>query len=180
MRIISGFLKARRFTVPKNFPSRPTTNFAKEGLFNILGNRIDLFDLKILDLCAGTGNISFEFISREAGEITAVDSHPNCLRYIQKNAIDLGIKELVTTVKEDIIKFVQRTDQKFDLIFTDPPYGYPHYEELIRIIFERELLTEDGLLIVEHSRDTKLEHLPQFEFCRTFGNVYFSFFKVQV
>lgn len=179
MRIISGFLKARRFSIPKSFPSRPTTDFAKEGLFNVLEHQMSLDDLEILDLCAGTGNISFEFLSREAGSVTAVDSNSNCLRYILKNAIEFKINENLETYKSDILVYLKRTDRKFDLIFADPPYEYPSHAEIAQIVFERNLLNENGLLIIEHGRHTKLTELPHFELVRTYGNVYFSFFRLE-
>lgn len=177
MRIISGFLKARRFSVPKSFPSRPTTDFAKEGLFNILEHQIALYDLEILDLCAGTGNISFEFLSREAGEVTAVDMNSNCLRFIQKNATEFGIKDHLDTIKSDILLYLGRTDRKFDLIFADPPYEYKHHADIAKLVFERDLLKEDGLLIIEHGKYTNLENITHFDFSRTYGNVHFSFFR---
>lgn len=179
MRIISGFLKARRFSIPKSFPSRPTTDFAKEGLFNVLEHQMSLYDLEILDLCAGTGNISFEFLSREAGTVTAVDSNSNCLRYILKNAIEFKINDNLETYKSDILAYIKRTDRKFDLIFADPPYEYPSHAEIAQIVFERNLLKENGLLIIEHGRHTKLTELPHFELVRTYGNVYFSFFRLE-
>lgn len=180
MRIISGSLKARRFSIPKNFPSRPTTDFAKEGIFNVLDHQMSLSDLKILDLCAGTGNISFEFISRDSGHVTAVDINSNCLRYIQKNAIDFGISESLETIKSDILHYLKKTDQKFDLIFADPPYEYTFHAEIAQIIFERDLLNEDGLLIIEHGKHTKLAETPHFDITRTFGNIHFSFFRKEV
>ena len=176
MRIISGNLKARRFSVPKNFPSRPTTDFAKEGLFNVLEHQLDLFDLNILDLCAGTGNISFEFLSREAGTVTAVDQNFNCVRFIRKNAEELGIAKDLNVYKSEIIQFLQRTEQTYDLIFADPPYAYPKHIDLVKTVFERDLLRSGGWLIVEHGRETNLNDLPFFEFVRSYGNVYFSFF----
>ena len=180
MRIISGFLKARRFSIPKSFPSRPTTDFAKEGLFNVLEHQMSLDELEILDLCAGTGNISFEFISREAGNVTAVDINSNCLRYIRKNAEEFKISEQIETIKSDILFYLKRTDRKFDLIFADPPYEYKSHSEIAQIVFERELLKEDGLLIIEHGRHTKMENEPHFELVRQYGNVYFSFFRKDV
>jgi 16S rRNA (guanine(966)-N(2))-methyltransferase RsmD len=177
VRIISGFLKARRFSIPKSFPSRPTTDFAKEGLFNVLEHQMSLDELEILDLCAGTGNISFEFISREAGNVTAVDVNSNCLRYIRKNAEEFKISEQLETIKSDILYYLKRTDRKFDLIFADPPYDYKSHAEIAQIVFERELLKEDGLLIIEHGRHTKMENDPHFELVRQYGNVYFSFFR---
>lgn len=133
--------------------------------------------MEILDLCAGTGNISFEFISREAGTVTAVDSNTNCLRYIQKSAAELGIKDELETVKSDILAYLKRTDRTFDLIFADPPYDYKFHAEIAQIVFERNLLKENGLLIIEHGRQTDLHEITQFDFCRTYGNVYFSFFE---
>jgi 16S rRNA (guanine(966)-N(2))-methyltransferase RsmD len=177
VRIISGKLKARRFSVPKNFPSRPTTDYAKEGLFNVLVNQIDLDNLHILDLCAGTGNISFELLSREAGIVTAVDINLNCLRFIRKNAEELKVDKEIRTVRMDILHFLKLTEDKYDLIFADPPYAYKHHDQVALAVFEHDLLTENGLLVIEHGRDTKLENITHFEFCRTFGNVYFSFFR---
>ena len=176
MRIVSGKFKARRFSVPKGFPSRPTTDFAKEGLFNILENQLDLLDLAILDLCAGTGNISFEFLSREAGTVIAVDQNTRCLRHISETAKQLGITTGLTTLKDDIQRFVERTTDTFDLIFADPPYAYSKHIDLVKTVFERDLLRSGGWLIVEHGRETKLNDLPFFEFVRSYGNVYFSFF----
>lgn len=177
MRIISGNLKARRFSVPKNFPSRPTTDFAKEGLFNVLEHQLDLFDLNILDLCAGTGNISFEFLSREAGTVTAVDQNFNCVRFIRKNAEELGIAKDLHVLKSDILQFLQRTEQTYDLIFADPPYDVPFHKEIANIVFDRNLLNDGGILIIEHGKKTDLSALTQFEIVRTYGNVNFSFFQ---
>jgi 16S rRNA (guanine(966)-N(2))-methyltransferase RsmD len=177
VRIISGKLKARRFSVPKNFPSRPTTDFAKEGLFNILEHQIDLFDLHILDLCAGTGNISFELISRESGFVTAVDINLNCLRFIRKNAEEMQIQDEIRTVRMDILHFLRITEDSYDLIFADPPYAYKHHAELANSVFERQLLNPGGILVIEHGKETRLEHITQFDFMRNYGNVYFSFFR---
>ncbi len=177
MRIISGFLKARRFSIPKSFPSRPTTDFAKEGLFNVLDHQLSLVDLDILDLCAGTGNISFEFLSRQAGTIVAVDNNSNCLKYIQKNALEFGISDYLVTVKSDLLAYLKKTNEQFDLIFADPPYAYEFHAEIAQLVMERKLLKEDGLLIIEHGRHTKLEGLAHYDTTRTYGNVYFSFFR---
>lgn len=177
MRIISGKLRARRFSVPKNFPSRPTTDYAKEGLFNILDNQIDLYDLNILDLCVGTGNISFELLSREAGVVTAVDTNLNCLRFVRKNAEEMKIDEEIRTVKMDILHFLKLTEETYDLIFADPPYDYKHCDEITKIVFERNLLNEGGILVIEHGKQTSLETITQFDFLRTYGGVHFSFFR---
>lgn len=176
MRIIRGILKSRRFTVPKNFPSRPTTDFAKEGLFNMLENRCSLVDLNILDLCAGTGNISFEFLSREAGKITAVDKDFFTIRHIKKTAHELDIENNISVIKQDILQFLENTNSKYDIIFADPPYDYKFYNQLVEIINTRNLLTEDGFAVIEHGKRTVINDFPNFEFTRNYGNVYFSFF----
>ncbi len=177
MRVISGILKARRFSVPKNFPSRPTTDFAKEGLFNMLAHQMSLYDLEILDLCSGTGNISFEFLSREAGNVTAVDSNDRCVAFIRKTAAEFGISKNLQTIRADIQQFVGRTERHYDLIFADPPYKYEGYITLVQKIIDRELLNENGTLIVEHGKETNLSALGGYQFTRNYGNVHFSFFK---
>jgi len=176
VRIISGKLKARRFTVPKGFPSRPTTDFAKEGLFNMLENRMSLVDLSILDLCAGTGNISFEFISREAGTVTAVDQNFKCIQHIYKNATALNVLDEIRIVKSEILRFVEQTKDTYDLIFADPPYDFKAHKTLTENILTKKILTPNGLLIIEHGKHTDLSSLNGYEFTRPYGNVFFSFF----
>ena len=177
MRIIRGKLKSRRFSIPKNFPSRPTTDFGKEGLFNILENTFSLQDLAILDLCAGTGNITYEFASREAGKILAVDTNYNCCKFIQKMVSENDLSDDVSVLKSDIRDFVRKTERTFDLIFMDPPYESLIYEEVITTIFERKLLNEDGILVVEHSKRKDLSHMPHFDKTKDYGGVSFSFFS---
>lgn len=176
MRIIRGIYKARRFSPPKNFPSRPTTDYAKEGLFNVLEHRLDLVNLEILDLCAGTGNISLEFLSREAGNVTAVDRHPLCIRFIYKISKEIGTGSEFQIAQNEVIQFIGKTKSTYDLIFADPPYDAPIHHELAAKVFERQLLNEGGLMIIEHGRQTDLSALPHFQDARNFGNVYFSFF----
>jgi 16S rRNA (guanine(966)-N(2))-methyltransferase RsmD len=177
MRIVGGEYKGRRIAVPSNFPSRPTTDFAKEGLFNVLENQYDLSDLEVLDLCSGTGNISLEFLSRGVKEVTAVDSHTNCLKFVQKNASSIGIINKITTVKSDLISFVLNTNHTFDIVFADPPFNYDKYNQIVQTVFERNLLNENGILILEHSKQKTFESEPKFSFFRNYGNVTFSFFK---
>lgn len=178
MRIVGGEYKGRRIAVPSNFPSRPTTDFAKEGLFNVLENQVDLSGLKILDLCSGTGNISLEFLSRGIAEVTAVDSHTNCLKFLQKNANSFGIKDQIITVKSDLISFIKSTNQTFDIIFADPPFNFDKYSEIVKIVFDRDLLKENGVLIVEHSKQKSFDSEQNFSFFRNYGNVTFSFFRM--
>lgn len=178
MRIIRGKYKTRYFPVPKGFPSRPTTDFAKEALFNILENGYLQDDMQILDLCAGTGSISFEFLSREYGQVTAVDNHPICLRHLHQLSKQLNCGNDLITIKSDVIKFLQGTNHTtYDLIFTDPPFNFGKYDELVQLVFSGDWLYEDGLLIVEHGKETSLEHITEFQFSRIYGNVHFSFFE---
>ena len=178
MRIIRGKYKTRKYGIPKKFPSRPTTDFAKEGLFNVLANKIYLEDLKILDLCAGTGSISIEFLSRDAGSVVAVDQNYNCVGHIQAMAERFDCKDDLLVYKQEQLRFLEKTTQKFDLIFSDPPYDYSHHARIAEIVFERELLEDDGLLIIEHGKQTDLSEITHFDFCRIYGNVHFSFFQI--
>ncbi len=122
MRIISGTHKGKRLTAPKKLPVRPTTDMAKEGLFNILNNRFDFEEISVLDLFAGTGNISFEFASRGTKSIVAVDKYPGCLQFINKTAQELGFS--IATIKADVYKYLENTSPKVDIIFADPPYNF--------------------------------------------------------
>lgn len=177
MRIIRGILKTKKITVPKSFPSRPTTDFAKEGLFNMLENRLDLIDLKLLDLCAGTGNISFEWISREAGKAVAVDANFNVTRHIKNLAKSFEVLNNIQIVHSDVVKYLEKTTEQFDLIFADPPYEAKFHGDIVRLAFEGNLLTENGFVIIEHGKRTDLSGLPYYEMSRVYGNVIFSFFS---
>lgn len=177
MRIIRGVLKSRRFSAPKGFPSRPTTDYAKEGLFNVLENKYSLTNIEILDLCAGTGNITLEFASRESGHITAVDQNFNCVKFIKNLVQELGMEKTVEVFRADVRDFVKKTAKTYDLIFADPPYDAKIHESIVKTVFERNLLNANGLLIVEHGRHTDLSAFPQYEQTKQYGNVYFSFLK---
>lgn len=177
MRIISGTLKSRRFSVPPNFPSRPTTNYAKEGLFNVLQHSIEFEALNVLDLCAGTGNLSFEFISRGAKTVVAVDENPVCTKFLASNALQLGISNQFDVRRSDCLKFISNCQTQFDLIIADPPYGAIFHEQIIQLVYEKNLLKSNGLLIIEHGKQSNFSTLDNFQFCRIFGNVNFSFFQ---
>ena len=179
MRIIRGKYKTRYYKVPKGFPSRPTTDFAKEGLFNIIEHQYIRPNMEILDLCAGSGNISIEFLSRECGTIVAVDSNYNCIRHIKSMAAKFDCADKLHAIKSDVIKFLTNSEKKFDLIFADPPYAYEKHAEIVNLVFEKEKLKEGGLLIVEHGRETSLENITHFQFERIYGNVHFSFFEIE-
>lgn len=176
MRIISGQYRGRNIHPPKNLPVRPTTDKAKEGLFNILNNLLDFEDLNVLDLFCGTGNISLEFASRGAATVTSVDASPKCVGFVKSTFEQLGYKT-ATTYKSDALRFAQSTSQKWDVIFADPPYTYPHYPELVTGILENKLLAEDGILIVEHPAEVDLSSFPALTQTRKYGRVHFSFFE---
>lgn len=177
MRIVRGIYKARRFSPPKNFPSRPTTDFAKEGIFNVLENRYSLVNLNILDLCAGTGNISLEFLSREAGNVTSVDKHPVCIKFMYKLKNELGIGDEWLITKNEVRGYLEKCEDTFDLIFADPPYDLTFHDSIVRIIRERKLLNDGGICLIEHGKQTDLSQEEGYIETRNFGNVYFSFFQ---
>jgi len=178
MRIISGKHKGRRLTAPKKLPVRPTTDLAKESLFNILNNHFYFHEISVLDLFAGTGNISYEFASRGTEVITAVDADYGCVSYIKKTAESLELD--ITAIKSDVYKFLERTHLKSDVVFADPPYAFTQaqFEQIATLVFERALVLEDGFLIIEHAKETKLEHVPNFSFSKSYGGSVFSFFQL--
>lgn len=177
MRIISGQYKARRITAPKNLPVRPTTDMAKEALFNILNNKYYLDDISVLDLFSGTGNISYEFASRGTKTITAVDANYGCIKFINETAEAFDMQ--IQTVKSDVFKFLEHTKQKHDIIFADPPYDFDIalFTKIPELVFQNEVLDAGGMLIVEHSKHTKLDHLPHFIQTKNYGGNAFSFFE---
>ncbi|PWL37589.1 16S rRNA (guanine(966)-N(2))-methyltransferase RsmD [Flagellimonas aquimarina] len=177
MRIISGKFKGKRLIAPKKLPVRPTTDMAKEGLFNILNNRFHFDELTVLDLFAGTGNISFEFASRGATNIIAVDSFPSCVQYISKTAKEMGLP--ISPVKSDVFKFLERTKLLGHIIFADPPYDFKDdkFYKIVDLVFQKHLLLDDGLLIIEHSDQTNLSNSPFFKESRKYGGSVFSFFE---
>lgn len=179
MRIISGKYKGKRLIAPKKLPVRPTTDMAKESLFNVLNNHFNFNELRILDLFSGTGNISYEFASRGAKPITSVDADFGCINFIKKISTELDFD--ITTIKSDVFKFLERSNSSYDIIFADPPYhlSQEQFESIITLIFENELLEEDGMLIVEHSKDMKLDHMMHFSFSKHYGGTTFSFFEFE-
>lgn len=176
MRIVSGIHKGKRITAPKKLPVRPTTDFAKEALFNILNNQYHFSALKVIDLFSGTGNIAFEFASRGAIEIISVDSHFECVKFINKITEELDLP--IRTVKSDAIKFLQATGETANIIFADPPYDFEIdvLTKMVEITFSRNLLEEGGSLILEHSKKMDLSRLEHFSVARKYGNSVFSFF----
>mgnify|MGYP003667442191 CR=1 FL=1 len=177
MRIISGKYKSKRITAPKKLPVRPTTDMAKEALFNILNNTYYFEDINVLDLFAGTGNISYEFASRGTENIICVDANYGCVKFISDTAKSLEFD--ISTIKSDVFKYLERTSIKSTVVFADPPYDLSQedFSQIPELVFKNELLTEDGVLIVEHSKHTKLEELPHFSYLKRYGGSVFSFFE---
>jgi 16S rRNA (guanine966-N2)-methyltransferase len=177
MRIISGRYKGRRITAPKKLPVRPTTDMAKEALFNILNNQYYFDGLSTLDLFSGSGNISYEFASRGTQQITAVDDHYGCIKFINETAEAFEMS--INTIKSDVFKFLEKSKQKHSIIFADPPYDFEleKFSKIPELVFQNQLLEDDGLLIVEHSKHTKLEHLNHYSHSKSYGGNTFSFFE---
>lgn len=159
-----------------NLPVRPTTDMSKEGLFNILSNRLDLREKTVLDLFAGTGAISFEFASRGCKEVVAVDSNFKCIRFIRQTAEMLSFNQL-QTLKSDIYRYLKSSVKQFDIIFADPPYAIEKLDELSNVIIDADVLSEQGWLIIEHPATVNFTQLDNFVEHRRYGNVNFSFFN---
>ncbi len=176
MRIISGTHKGRHISAPKKLPVRPTTDMAKEALFNILNNRFYFDEIEVIDLFSGTGNMSYEFSSRGVTQITAVDAHVGCIKFIDATSKQLGFA--ITPVKSDVFLYLKRSGQKADIIFADPPYDMPllDFSNIAKLVFEQQLLKEDGVLIIEHSKHMNLSEVVHFTSQRKYGGSVFSFF----
>ena len=177
MRIISGKYKSRRLSAPKNLPVRPTTDMAKESLFNILNNTYYFDNISVIDLFAGTGNISYEFASRGTKNIYAIDAHFGCIKYINETAKDLELP--INTFKSDVYKFLEKTSLQADVIFADPPYDFEaeQFLKIVDLVFDRKLLAEEGVLIVEHSKHTDLSKHEKHAYDKRYGGNVFSFFE---
>ena len=176
MRIISGKLKGRRFYPKNNFPTRPTTDFAKEGLFNIIGHHFDFEDVRFLDLFCGSGNISYEFASRGCTDITSIDKFPGCVKFVKETATAWGIQGM-NVLRMDVVKFITSCSDKFDIIFAGPPYAWELIDDMPEMIWENELLEEGGWFILEHSPAHNFENDLRFSFSRNYGKTIFSIFE---
>ena len=178
MRIVGGKFKGRKFNPPAGkWPTRPTTDFAKEGLFNVLTNSYDFENIKVLDLFGGTGSISYEFVSRGCLQVTYVDKYYPCLAFVKKTMTILDLEEEIKIIKADVFKYIQKTTEKYDLIFADPPYALPRLKEIPDLVFQNELLEKEGLLIVEHDNKTDFESHLHLTKVKKYGNNRFSFFE---
>ena len=178
MRIIRGKFGRRRFDVPANITARPTTDFARENIFNVLENIVDFEGKDALDLFAGTGAVSFEFLSRECRSVTAVERAPTQQRFIQKVADELGTDNF-TLVRGDALRFIANCPRRFEIVFADPPYDMKGFGEIPSKILSSRLVGPGSIVIVEHSRSYDFSALPGFSEHRVYGSVNFSIFRIE-
>ena len=175
MRITGGQWKGRRLPELKGFAGRPTTDFGREGLFNLLSSRVDVEGAHVLDLFAGTGVVSLEFLSRGAGSVTAVEKAPKACRFMTNQAAALPTDDL-QAVCGNVFQFLQRPMTQFDLVFADPPYDLPELEKLPKLIAEGNWVADGGWFILEHGERRSFDHEPGFKLTRKYGHVHFSLF----
>lgn len=175
MRIINGKYRSKRISAPKNLPVRPTTDMAKEGIFNVINNSYYFKNLVVLDLFSGTGNVTYEFASRGAKAVTSVDNNYHCTSFIKSMVAEMNFDQ-VSVLKTDAIKFLESSRSTFRLIYADPPYGMEGQREMVQQIMTGDLLEEEGWLILEHDEYHHFEDLDGFEQQRRYGSVNFSIF----
>lgn len=176
MRIISGSHRGRVIRPPQGLPIRPTTDLAKESLFNILNNYLDFEEVRVLDLFAGTGSISYEFASRGASGVVSIELNPRCSDFISKMAAEYKFPQL-QVIKANVLTYLVKGAGKFDVIFADPPYDMAGRETLPGLVFDNNWLAEDGWLIIEHDKAISFVDVPFFSEERRYGKVHFSFFR---
>lgn len=176
MRIIRGKYGKRRFDVPKNITARPTTDFARENLFNVLENLVDIEGSTACDLFAGTGAISWEFVSRGAAAVTAVEQAAVQSAFIRSVKEKLG-DTVLSIVRGDVFRFVERAQQPFDIVFADPPYDHPRFAEIPGLIMNSKLVRPDTLVIIEHSKNHNFSDMPGFFRQLAYGSVNFTLLK---
>ncbi len=177
MRIISGKYKGKIISPPKNFSARPTTDFAREGLFNIIDNNFKIEDLEVMDLFSGTGSISFEFASRASKKIYLYESNRLHFGFILKTIKELKFEQIIKAFNRDVFKSMARLNEQFDLIFADPPFRLQELDTIPDLVFNNKLLKEGGWLILEHPGSFNFTNHPHFLRHRNYGSVNFSFFK---
>lgn len=175
MRIITGIHKGRRFDIPSSFKARPTTDFAKENIFNVIQGYIDIADTEVLDLFGGTGSISLEFISRECRNLICVEMDKDHLAFIKKCMQTISADNALV-LRADVVKFISKCRKQFDIIFADPPYRMTHLESIPQMILDNDLLKPDGILILEHGKDHDFSSHPHILDHRRYGSVNFSIF----
>lgn len=177
MRIISGNFRGKTILAPSSLPVRPTTDFAKTGLFNILATRYRFNQIRVADLFAGTGSLTYEFFSRGCNDIISVDRHQGCIRFIRETLKNLKAPPTIYQLQTDALEWINNTTETFDVIVADPPFAETPAQELVTRVANRSLLRSGGVLIIEHAAERDLSSLPGFTERRKYGLVCFSFFK---
>ncbi len=181
MRIIGGEMGGRVLQPPmKKWPTRPTTDIAKEALYNILNNRIDFEEETMLDLYGGTGAHVFEFLSRGCRDVTYVDKYGPCVSWVKAQVKSMELDAFANIIKRDVTSYIKNADRSFSFIFADPPYALPILKQLPDLILNAHLLSEDGMMVIEHGSDLSLEAHAQCYEVRKYGQSRFSFFKTKV
>lgn len=175
MRIIAGSLRGRRLNTPPNLPVRPTTDMARESLFNILNNYVDYEECSVMDLFAGTGAVSLEFVSRGACDVTSIDINAQCTDFIKQCARLFSVDNL-HVVRADAFDMLKRLTRRFDIVFADPPYALDGLDTLPDLVFDSNALADDGIFVLEHPRGYSFEEHPHFWQHRSYGKVNFTFF----
>lgn len=176
MRIVGGIFGGRRFNPPAKIPARPTTELAREGLFNILNNMLDFDGLKTLELFGGTGSITYELASRGAADMTIVERDGASIDFIKKTTGELGINDEVGIIKNDVFKYLKQCTDSFNFIFADPPYALQNMDELPKLVFEKNLLIPGGLFVLEHPAQNNYSNHPRFTRLKNYGTTNFTFF----
>jgi 16S rRNA (guanine966-N2)-methyltransferase len=176
LRIISGKYRGRHIPVPRSFKARPTTDFAREGLFNVLANAYDFNGLAILDLFAGTGSVGFEFASRGASRVDMVEIDAGTTAFLRNTCKDLGMDN-VRIFRSDVSRFLSQCRSRYDLVFADPPYDLDIIPALPELVMDAHILVKEGWFILEHGRRNAFGPHPAFRELRRYGSVHFSFFE---
>jgi len=176
MRIISGEFSGRRFNPPAGIPARPTTDIAKGGLFNTLGNMIDIEGIKTCDLFGGTGSISYELASRGAADLTLIERDQVSINFIKKTAKELGIEDKLHIIKGDVFKFMMQSTEQYDFIFAGPPYALVNIDDLPLLVFEKTMLAPGGIFVLEHTPRNDYQQHPHFAKMKNYGTTVFTYF----
>ncbi|OFX80252.1 MAG: hypothetical protein A2X12_04155 [Bacteroidetes bacterium GWE2_29_8] len=177
MRIVTGFLGGRSFSPSNDFPARPTKDLAKESVFNIINNYFEFKDISTLDLFGGTGNITYEFISRGVNFATVVENEVKCVKFIKETSVKFKITDNIMIIKNDVYKYLENCNSKYDIIFADPPYDSDSINLIPQLVFKNNILKDSGWLIVEHPKEVSFQMKENIFDQRKYGKSFFSFFK---
>lgn len=176
MRIVGGIFGGRRFSPPTKIPARPTTEVAKEGLFNMLNNSLDIEGLKTLDLFGGTGSITYELASRGAADLTIVERDNVTVDFIKKTLGELHIADKVNLIRADVFKYMKQCTEQFDFIFAGPPYALINIDDLPMLVFEKNMLAPGGVFVMEHTPRNDYQKHPNYTRMKNYGTTVFTFF----